>query len=187
MSADSNSVRPSWGRAVVAAARILAKAEARLATSRSSKAREILALRREIARLEAENDLLRVRLRKIPGRNRSRYSAEQRFRILWHRQRYRLSMRKTAKIFVFGDTAGPHVAAAFPIRTPLAHRRRRATIGARDATVAPTPRACRPGSPPSSPHGASFPWNRTPASPRRVESRSFQLAGRSFVEEARGE
>ncbi len=69
---------------------------------RRAKSREVLALRREVARLEAENDLLRARLRKIPGRNRPRYTAWQRLRILWHRSRYRLSLRKTARIFVLG-------------------------------------------------------------------------------------
>lgn len=87
MSASSRSVRRAWGRAVLAAARILAKAEARRATTRGSKSREVFVLRREVARLEVAHDLLRARLRKIPGRNRPSYSAWQRLRILWQRSK----------------------------------------------------------------------------------------------------
>lgn len=61
---------------------------------------ELSAARETCQRLRNENHLLRERLGRLPGVRRPRYRSWDRFRILWHRARYGLSVRGTAKAFV---------------------------------------------------------------------------------------
>jgi transposase-like protein len=61
---------------------------------------ELDAWRERAARLEAENDLLRARLRKMKPMARPRYTPWQRLSILWHGARHGLSARALARIFV---------------------------------------------------------------------------------------
>lgn len=68
--------------------------------ARRSPAAELDALRERIARLEAENALLRARLERLHPRRRPRYRPWERLAILWHRGRYGLSISATARAFV---------------------------------------------------------------------------------------
>ena len=66
---------------------------------RFSRSAHIAVLEERIARLEAENALLRTRLLRVPARSRPRYRAHERLDILWHAARYRLSVSATARAF----------------------------------------------------------------------------------------
>lgn len=59
----------------------------------------ISSLEERVKRLEAENDLLRARFRRLPPRRRPRYLPYERLEILWHAARYRLSVAATARAF----------------------------------------------------------------------------------------
>src|SRR5262245_52584170 len=100
MSDSTRSIRRRWARALLAAASILARVEGIVLERRRPSERLLHALEQDIRRLQAENELLRKRLRRLPGRRRPRYRAWERLRILWHWKRYRLSLRRTAKSFV---------------------------------------------------------------------------------------
>lgn len=89
-----------WARALLAAASILARVEGIVLKRRRPSERLLHALEQDLRRLQAENDLLRKRLRRLPGRRRPRYRPWERLRILWHWKRYRLSLGRTAKTFV---------------------------------------------------------------------------------------
>ena len=93
-------IRRRWARALLAAASVLARVEGIVFKPRRLSERLLLALEQDVRRLQAENDLLRRRLRRLPGRRRPRYRPWERLRILWHWKRYRLSLRRTAKTFV---------------------------------------------------------------------------------------
>ena len=60
---------------------------------------EISRLEEQVRRLEAESELLRRRLRRIPARRRPYYRPWERLEILWYRARYRLSIDATARTF----------------------------------------------------------------------------------------
>jgi putative transposase len=56
-------------------------------------------LEERVRRLEAENDLLRARFRRLPPRRRPRYLPHERLEILWHAARHGLSVAATARTF----------------------------------------------------------------------------------------
>ncbi|MBI3270438.1 MAG: transposase [Planctomycetes bacterium] len=89
-----------WLQAVLAVARLLANAHAKIAAKAKPRSAEIVALRAGNERLRCETELLRARLERLPSQGRSRYKPWERLRILWHRARYGLSMRETARTFV---------------------------------------------------------------------------------------
>lgn len=72
---------------------------ARIARRRPLSAR-IDVLEEEVGRLRVENALLRARLRRLPHLRRPYYRPHERLRILWHRARYGMSIRSTARAFV---------------------------------------------------------------------------------------
>jgi len=90
-------------RALLLVAREIALAHdrwlARLSRRRPLAA-ENAALRETVERQRAENELLRARLRRLHPRRRPRYKPWERLAILWHRARYGLSIRATARAFV---------------------------------------------------------------------------------------
>ena len=61
---------------------------------------ELAVLHERLDRSRAENDLLRARLRRVPPRRRPHYLRSERLQILWHAQRYGLSVVATARTFV---------------------------------------------------------------------------------------
>ena len=61
-------------------------------------------LEERVARLEAENSLLRNRFLRVPGKRRPHYRRHERLDILWHAERYRLSVEQTARAFVITPT-----------------------------------------------------------------------------------
>mgnify|MGYP001820843688 CR=1 FL=1 len=67
---------------------------------RRTRAGRVARLEERVARLEAENDLLRTRFLRIPGRRRPHYRKHERLAILWHARRHGLSVRRTAHAFV---------------------------------------------------------------------------------------
>ncbi|MBI3268442.1 MAG: DDE-type integrase/transposase/recombinase [Planctomycetes bacterium] len=89
-----------WLDAVLAVARLLREAEARVLVECSPRAAELLALRAEVFRLRAECELLRARILRMEPTSRPRYARWERLRILWHRARHGLSTRETARLFV---------------------------------------------------------------------------------------
>jgi putative transposase len=68
-------------------------------------AAELAVTQERLAKLEAENDLLRARLRRLEPRRRPRYRPWERLRILAHQARYGLSARATAAAFVVAASA----------------------------------------------------------------------------------
>jgi transposase len=89
-----------WIRAVLTVANLLARAETLLAPKRSGLRARVALLESLVERLRAENGLLRARLLRLAPRERPRYTAWERLRILWHRTRYGLSLREAARAFV---------------------------------------------------------------------------------------
>jgi transposase InsO family protein len=66
---------------------------------------ELAVTQERLAKLEAENDLLRTRLRRLEPRRCPRYRPWERLRILAHQARYGLSVRATAAAFVVAASA----------------------------------------------------------------------------------
>ena len=60
---------------------------------------EVSRLEERVQRVEAENELLRRRIGRVPARRRPYYRPWERLDILWHRARYRLSLDETAHAF----------------------------------------------------------------------------------------
>jgi len=119
-------------RALLVVARAIALAHDRFRTALSRPlAAGIDALRERIARLEAENALLRARLERLHPRRRPRYRPWERLAILWHRARYGLSMRATAKAFVVSVQTIVHWSAE------VAHGRARLVQAARPVNRLP--------------------------------------------------
>ncbi len=71
-----------------------------LSALRGPLARELASLLATNERLRLENDLLRARLARMPGRDRPRYRPHERLAILAHRARWKLSWEETAWRFV---------------------------------------------------------------------------------------
>jgi putative transposase len=61
---------------------------------------EIASLHERLEKLRAENSLLRFRLERMDPRKRPRFEPWERLSILWHRARYAMSLKATAKAFV---------------------------------------------------------------------------------------
>jgi transposase InsO family protein len=61
---------------------------------------QVALLEEKVRRLTVENDLLRGRLARVAPRHRPHYRRAERLDILWHAQRYRLSVEKAARLFV---------------------------------------------------------------------------------------
>ncbi|MBI3271732.1 MAG: DDE-type integrase/transposase/recombinase [Planctomycetes bacterium] len=89
-----------WLDAVLAVARLLREAQARVLVACRPRVAELLALRAEVFRLRSECELLRGRILRMESTTRPRYARWERLRILWHRARHGLSMRETARLFV---------------------------------------------------------------------------------------
>jgi transposase InsO family protein len=71
-----------------------------LSTLRGPLARELASLLAANERLRLENELLRARLARMPGRDRPRYQPHERLAILAHHARWKLSFKETARRFV---------------------------------------------------------------------------------------
>jgi hypothetical protein len=71
-----------------------------LSTLRGPLARVLVSLLAANERLRSENDLLRARLARMPGRERPRYEPHERLAILAHQARWKLSFGETARRFV---------------------------------------------------------------------------------------
>ena len=67
---------------------------------RRSLAGRVAHLEERVARLAAENAVLRARFLRVPGRCRPHYRRHERMDTLWHAVRYRLSVEKAADAFV---------------------------------------------------------------------------------------
>ena len=67
---------------------------------RRALAARVARLEERVARLEAENDLLRTRFLRVPSRRRPHYRKHERLAILWHARRHGLSVNRTALAFV---------------------------------------------------------------------------------------
>lgn len=97
---------PALPCALLHAAALLARAMLLARTSLAARdgagqlAAELSTLREECQRIREENRLLRARLERLPAARRPRYRPWERFQILWHRARYGLSLRATARAFV---------------------------------------------------------------------------------------
>src|SRR5512143_957021 len=61
---------------------------------------QVALLEEKVRRLTVENDLLRGRLARVAPHHRPHYRRAERLDILWHAERYRLSVEKTARLFV---------------------------------------------------------------------------------------
>jgi putative transposase len=71
-----------------------------LRLARRHQAGELVSLQERVARLEAENAILRARFLRVPARRRPHYRRHERMDILWHAARYGISVERTAATFL---------------------------------------------------------------------------------------
>jgi hypothetical protein len=71
-----------------------------LRLARRHQAGKLVRLQERVARLEAENAILRARFLRLPARRRPHYRRHERMDILWHAARYAISVERTAATFL---------------------------------------------------------------------------------------
>ncbi|MCC6741777.1 MAG: DDE-type integrase/transposase/recombinase [Planctomycetia bacterium] len=90
--------------ALLSFARLLCDATAVAAARARGLRAEVVELEAKLGRVTAERDLLLARFGRVAPIHRPRYKPFERFRILWHKARHRLSLKRTATAFLIGTT-----------------------------------------------------------------------------------
>lgn len=103
--------------AILAVARLFRRAESEVGG-------EVVVLRRELARVSTECELLRARLRRLRAESRPRFRPWERLQVLWHGLRYGLSLGILAETFVVSVASLERWREAVARKTTLVETRR---------------------------------------------------------------